>query len=50
MFEAGLALSSSNVISIVADFEDEFRIEIPDKNIGKFIAVKDTVKYLETRV
>ena len=35
--EADLGLSSFDVVSIVTDFEDKFQIEIPDRDIGKFI-------------
>ena len=46
--EADLGLSSFDVVSIVTDFEDKFQIEIPDRDIGKFISVKDILEYLET--
>ena len=45
--EADLGLSSFDVVSIVTDFEDKFQIEIPDRDIGKFISVKDILDYLE---
>ncbi|MCH5348879.1 MAG: acyl carrier protein [Oscillospiraceae bacterium] len=48
--EADLGLSSFDVVSIVTDFEDKFQIEIPDRDIGKFISVKDILEYLEERV
>lgn len=47
MLEADLGLSSFDVLSIVTDFEDMFEIEIPDRDIGKFISVKDILKYLD---
>lgn len=47
---ADLGLSSFDVVSIVTDFEDKFHIEIPDRDIGKFISVKDILEYLEKRV
>lgn len=50
MLEADLGLSSFDVVSIITEFEDEFHIEIPDRDIGKFISVKDIIKYLETKV
>ena len=50
VLEADLGLSSFDVVSIVTEFEDEFHIEIPDRDIGKFTSVKDIVKYLEARV
>ena len=48
--EADLGLSSFDVVSIVTDFEDKFQIDIPDRDIGKFISVKDILEYLEERV
>lgn len=50
MLEADLGLSSFDVVSIVTDFEDKFQIEIPDRDIGKFISVKDILEYLGKRV
>lgn len=47
---ADLGLSSFDVVSIVTDFEDRFKIEIPDRDIGKFISVKDILEYLEAHV
>ncbi len=45
--EADLGLSSFDVVEIVTEFEDEFGIEISDREIGKFACVKDIVDYLE---
>ena len=42
-----LGLSSLEVIRIVADFEDEFGIEVPDRVIPTLRTVGDIVKYLE---
>lgn len=42
-----LGLSSLDVISIVAEFEDEFDIEIPDRIIPTLRTVGDIVDYLE---
>ncbi len=50
MLEADLGLSSLDVVSIVTEFEDTFHIEIPDRDIGKFIRVKDIIEYLEAKV
>lgn len=47
MLEADLGLTSFDVLSIVTDFEDMFEIEISDRDIGKFISVKDILEYLE---
>lgn len=45
--EVDLGLSSFDVVEIVADFEEEFEIEISDRDIGNFICVKDIMEYLE---
>jgi len=45
--EADLGLSSFDVVEIVMEFEEEFGIEISDRDIGKFVCVKDIVNYLE---
>lgn len=45
-----LGLSSLEVINIVAAFEDEFDIEIPDRIIPTLRTVGDIVKYLEENV
>lgn len=50
MLEADLGLSSFDVVSIVTDFEDKFQIEISDRDIGRFISVKDILEYLGERV
>lgn len=47
--EADLGLSSFDVISIVADFEEKFGIEISDRDIPKFVYLRDIVEYLNTR-
>lgn len=47
MLEADLGLSSFDVVEIVTEFEEEFGIEISDRDIGKFVCVKDIVDYLE---
>lgn len=45
-----LGLSSFDMVSIVTDFEDEFAIEIPDRDIRKFITVDDIIMYLGGKV
>ena len=45
-----LGLSSLEVINIVADFEDEFNIELPDRIIPNLRTVGDIVNYLEENV
>ncbi len=42
-----LGLSSLDVINLVAEFEDEFDIEVPDRIIPTLRTVKDIVDYLE---
>jgi acyl carrier protein len=46
---ADLGLSSLDIVSIVADFEDEFNIKIEDKDIYNFLTVDDILKYLEEK-
>lgn len=48
MLDADLGLSSFDLVSIVGDFEDTFGIEIPDRDIPKFICIRDIVEYLES--
>lgn len=45
-----LGLSSFDVVEIVADFEEEFEIEISDRDMGKFTCVEDVLKFLAQRV
>ena len=42
-----LGLSSLDVINVVAAFEDEFDIEVPDRVIPTLRTVGDIVEYLE---
>lgn len=42
-----LGLSSFDIVSIVTAFEDEFDIEISDRDIRKLISVKDIIDYIE---
>ena len=44
---ADLGLSSFDLVSVVTEFEDEFGIEISDRDIRKFICVGDILEYLE---
>lgn len=44
-----LSLSSFDVVEIVADFEEEFGIEISDRDMGKFTCVVDVLEYLEQK-
>lgn len=45
-----LGLSSLDVINIVAAFEDEFDIEIPDRIIPTLRTIGNVVEYLEENV
>ena len=42
-----LGLSSLEVINIVAEFEDEFDVEVPERVIPTLRTVGDIVDYLE---
>jgi len=48
--EGDLGLSSFDVVEIVTEFEEAFGIEIPDRDISRFVCVKDIVEYLKERV
>lgn len=45
-----LGLSSFDVVSIVSDFEDEFDIDIPDRDIRKLVTVKDIIEYVQSKI
>lgn len=47
---ADLGLSSFDVVSIVSNFEDEYDIEIPDRDIRKLVTVKDIMDYVQTKI
>ncbi len=47
---ADLGLSSFDVVSIVSDFEDEYDIEIPDRDIRKLVTVRDIIDYIQEKV
>lgn len=42
-----LGLSSFDIVSIVTTFEDEFDIEISDRDIRKLVSVADIMDYIE---
>lgn len=50
MLESDLGLCSFDVVSVVTDFEDEFHIEISDRDISKFACVNDILEYLEAHI
>lgn len=45
-----LGLSSFDVVSIISDFEDEFDIEIPDRDIRKLITIRDIMDYVQAKI
>ena len=47
---ADLGLSSLDLFSMVADFEENWHIEISDRDISQFIYVSDILDYLRRRV
>lgn len=47
---ADLGLSSFDIVSIVTEFEDEFDIEIPDRDIRKMVTVSDILAYLKEKI
>jgi len=42
-----LGLSSFDIVSIVTAFEDEFDIEISDRDIRKLVSVADIMDYIK---
>lgn len=48
-FEEDLAADSLDVVEIVMAFEDEFRIDIPDDEVGNIKTVGDAVAYIATK-
>ena len=44
-----LGLNSLEIAELVCAFENEFNIEIPDRDISKFRVIRDIVDYLENR-
>lgn len=42
-----LGLSSFDIVSVVTAFEDEFDIEISDRDIRKLVSVSDIIDYIE---
>lgn len=45
-----LGLSSFDMVSAVTAFEDEFDIEISDRDIRKLVTVKDITEYIENNL
>ncbi|MBP5211021.1 MAG: acyl carrier protein [Bacteroidales bacterium] len=44
-----LGLTSFDVVSLANDFEEEFDIEIPDRDIAGFTTVGDILAYLKAK-
>lgn len=44
-----LGLSSFDIISIITAFEDEFDIEISDRDIHKLVTVNDIINYINSK-
>lgn len=47
---ADLGLNSFDVVNVVVAFEEEFDIEIPDKDIKGLQTIENIVNYLESHV
>ena len=45
-----LDLESLNIVTLIAELEEKYQIEIPDKEIKKMQTVEDVVNYLEAHV
>lgn len=44
-----LGLNSLDVVNIVVEFEEEFDIEVPDREIKNFVTIGDVTEYLKTK-
>lgn len=44
-----LNFDSLDMIEIAMDIEDEFKVEVPDEALEKFITIGDIVEFLENR-
>ena len=47
---ADLGLSSFDVVAIVSAIEDEFDIEIPDRDIRKLVTIQDAIEYIQSKL
>jgi len=43
-----LGMDSMQLFDLVCAIEEHFKIEIPDRELPKFVSVRDVVEYLET--
>ena len=48
--KADLGLNSLELVNLVCVVEDEFDIEIPDRNIKDFRTVKDLIEFIEQQL
>ena len=48
--KADLGLNSLELVNLVCVVEDEFNIEIPDRNIKDFRTVKDVIQFIEEQL
>ncbi|MBA7576870.1 Acyl carrier protein [subsurface metagenome] len=46
-FIGDLGLDSLDIVELIMAFEEEFNIEIPDKDMEKIKTVGDVIKYLD---
>lgn len=46
---ADLGLTSFDLISLLINFEEEFDIEINDKDVKKLVKVSDILHYIESK-
>lgn len=44
-----LGLNSLDLVNIVVEFEEEFDIEVPDREIKSFVTIGDVTEYLKTK-
>ena len=45
-----LKVNSARLVDVILEFEDEFDIEIPDKDAGTMGCVQDAIAYIESHV
>ncbi len=45
-----LGADSLDMVEMVMEFEDEFRIEIPDEDVQGLETVRDSIEYLKNRL
>ena len=45
-----LKINSYDFVQIVCAIEDEFDIEMPDKELARMITVKDVIDYIEANI